>query len=59
MSEASDNHDARAQSERSRAAHKAAIQSVAERNEAAHREAKKKRVVLDERKAEVRRNANR
>ncbi|MEA2273408.1 MAG: hypothetical protein QOI98_2116 [Solirubrobacteraceae bacterium] len=58
MTEASDQHDARQNAERTKAAHKAAIQSVAERNEAAHRVAKQKRQILDQQKAEIRHRAD-
>jgi hypothetical protein len=59
MRETPDQQERARQSEQTRIAHKAAIQGVAERNEAAHRVAKKKRETLDQRKAEIRRNADR
>lgn len=58
MKETPDQHERSRQAEQTRAAHKAAIQGVAQRNEDAHRAAKQKRLILDKQKAELRRNAN-
>ena len=58
MAETPDQRERARQAEQTRVAHKAAIQGVAERNAAAHQAAKKKREVLDKRKAEIRRSAD-
>jgi hypothetical protein len=58
MKETADQNERTRQAEQTRVAHKAAIQGVAERNEAAHQVAKKKRAILDKSKAETRRNAD-
>ena len=59
MAETSDQRERARAAEQTRVAHKAAIQGVAERNAAAHQVAKKKREVLDQRKAELRRSFDR